>query len=48
MPDIVFMDMDGNETRKNINDINSIFDLKKAFAEHQKLINEQKKKREEE
>lgn len=48
MPEIVFMDMNGNEIRKDINDINSPDDLKQAFFEHQKLINKQMKKGEEE
>ena len=33
MPDIVFMDMDGNEIRKDITDINSLDDVKKSFKE---------------
>mgnify|MGYP001424931238 FL=1 len=42
MPDIVFMDMDGNEIRKDITDINSVEDVKKSFKELEK-----KKKRKE-
>ncbi len=33
MPDIVFMDMDGNEIRKSLNDIDSKDDIKNAFKE---------------
>ena len=33
MPDIVFMDMDGNEIRKDITEINSPDDIKKSFKE---------------
>lgn len=29
MPDIVFLDMDGNEIRKDISEINSVEDIKK-------------------
>ena len=48
MPDIVFMDMDGNETRKDLKDINSLDDLKRVFYEHQKHIIDKRKKEEEE
>ena len=36
MPDIVFMDMDGNRIRKDITDINSVEDVKKSFQELEK------------
>ena len=42
MPDIVFMDMDGNEIRKDISDINSLDDVKKSFLELDKKRNDKK------
>jgi|TARA_R100000479_G_scaffold129783_2_gene68043 hypothetical protein len=33
MPDIVFTDMDGNEVRKDLFEINSIDDIEDAFEE---------------
>jgi hypothetical protein len=44
MPDIVFMDMDGNEIRKDIIDINSVEDVKKSFKELQKKKKRKDKK----
>ena len=42
MPDIVFMDMDGNEIRKDITDINSLDDVKKSFKELDKKKGQKK------
>ena len=42
MPDIVFMDMDGNEIRKDITDINSLDDVKKSFKELDKKRKDKK------
>lgn len=42
MPDIVFMDMDGNEIRKDISDINSLDDVKKSFKELDKKRKDKK------
>ena len=42
MPDIVFMDMDGNEIRKDLNDINSLDDVKKSFKELDKKRKDKK------
>ena len=36
MLEIVFMDMDGNEIRKDISEINSVDDIKKSFKDLQK------------
>lgn len=41
MPDIVFMDSDGNEVVKDLKDIESFDDFKNAFKE---LQNKKKKK----
>jgi|TARA_R100001460_G_scaffold53149_3_gene92113 hypothetical protein len=42
MPDIVFMDMDGNEIRKDLTDINSLDDVKKSFKELDKKRKDKK------
>ena len=42
MPDIVFMDMDGNEIRKDISEINSSEDIKKSFKELDKKRKDKK------
>lgn len=42
MPDIVFMDMDGNEIRKDITDINSVDDIKKSFKQLEKKRKDKK------
>ena len=42
MPDIVFMDMDGNEIRKDITEINSPDDIKKSFKELDKKRKDKK------
>ena len=44
MPDIVFMDMDGNEIRKDLFEINSVQDIENAFEELG-LIKKKKKRK---
>ena len=43
MPEIVFMDMDGNEIRKDISEINSVDDIKKNVEDLLKKKNNEDK-----
>lgn len=36
MPDIIFMDMNGNEIKKDLTEINSLQDVKDSFKELEK------------